>query len=866
MEVDEVKTIDDLYEEVKSYDLVFTAEASLADALNNRLEDPVLGHFATTPLLYVFSEHQNEKLAQERELFIELIQETDFSWKKSSYLLENIIECWQEQGSKEAIKEYSKFDNEDLEKVLDVIEQTKNVYSQMEHFEVEESKDVAVVNYHQFNELDRKAVPDDADEISIFRQGKEELPEFKIYNSATAIIQALKENITQENAEDIAIVAETDSKYTALIQSALREQNIPFLHQQDISESRELRLFLRILHLGLRKDRIKLKECRSVLTEIGEEIPVRRDNEYIKDIEGEVDDFCSLISEISQLTVGEALNMVSEFGLDCLSLREKLDEVGITDDQVSHEAVRRLEYYIDTYTIDSQGSSEGVLFVSPKAGAYVDKPIVFYLGMGSSWAPELQEKPWIDGKDREETNLKNFKALIQNGEQRHYLVQDKEMNEEVTPCLYFNTLADEDFESFTDARHQHYQMESGGSKNGFRKKDIDVEVQDFDALSPSTLDRLLECPRQCLFNWVVKTPDEVQLRKGNLLHHFAEFYVNYPDLVEDKGLEKFVEIMAEEIEPLVDDLKLGQMKTEFRIGARNLKNYLSSKEFEEAELEGFTNESGSNFFADYYNKDLTSKMTEVKFKNTDICVKGKTDLIPTSREMVDFKSTTSDSSKNSSPLKIVKNSRRDTDKPNFQAKLYLMALREANPDQKLEFTFFRFLSSIGKEISGGNVSMEDNLVKVTYYPGDLNAAIGSREAYEYVYSSKKRKQLLDKAGGFETYREIMENLNIPSDAQQSKDDIVSQCCEELADLFEARDELVIGYNEDYTRNQLEGVCETLLKKLIKFKSENFFKPELDEFEDFLRKQLDNLNEYQKSGFPLNGTDPEETHYQELIIK
>ena len=47
--MDAVKSIDELYEEVRDYDLVICNDAPLATALNNRVDRPMLGHLAVTP-------------------------------------------------------------------------------------------------------------------------------------------------------------------------------------------------------------------------------------------------------------------------------------------------------------------------------------------------------------------------------------------------------------------------------------------------------------------------------------------------------------------------------------------------------------------------------------------------------------------------------------------------------------------------------------------------------------------------------------------------------------------------------------------------------------------------------------------------
>lgn len=122
MKVKEVKAVGELYQKVSEYDIVFTSEAAMMSALNDRLEKPVLGHFAVTPMIYTFSQFQNQKLLQERGIFIELVRNTDLSWKQSSYLLDNVLDCWRYEGSLDSIKRYDEFNIDSVHKVIDVIE------------------------------------------------------------------------------------------------------------------------------------------------------------------------------------------------------------------------------------------------------------------------------------------------------------------------------------------------------------------------------------------------------------------------------------------------------------------------------------------------------------------------------------------------------------------------------------------------------------------------------------------------------------------------------------------------------------------------------------------------------------------------
>lgn len=91
----------------------------------------------------------------------------------------------------------------------------------MQKVEVESSKDVAVVNFDGFNEIDKQVLPVEFDKFEVLKHEKTELPEFKIYNSGTEIVRTVIENVERESAQDIAVVLNQDSSYSTLVESAL---------------------------------------------------------------------------------------------------------------------------------------------------------------------------------------------------------------------------------------------------------------------------------------------------------------------------------------------------------------------------------------------------------------------------------------------------------------------------------------------------------------------------------------------------------------------------------------------------------------------------------------------------------------------
>ena len=108
-----VKSLESLYEEVKDYDKVLTADAALADALNRRLDRPVKGVFASTPGRLASTGDE----ASRREVFLKVVEETSYSWKQVSYGLDKIFEAWKHTGDLHKILEFEKYGGKMFENI-----------------------------------------------------------------------------------------------------------------------------------------------------------------------------------------------------------------------------------------------------------------------------------------------------------------------------------------------------------------------------------------------------------------------------------------------------------------------------------------------------------------------------------------------------------------------------------------------------------------------------------------------------------------------------------------------------------------------------------------------------------------------------
>ncbi|QKQ98331.1 hypothetical protein GKQ38_02265 [Candidatus Nanohaloarchaea archaeon] len=848
------KNLEKLYKEVKNYDLVLTVDAPLAEGLNKRIDKAVVGEFAETPRRYAFDEELDD-LDFKREIFLEIVERTDLTWKQASYMLETVLESWKNTGNLYSILEEEQFSGNAAEEIIKILEEINNPFRALESTNIDEDKDVAVIAPYQFNELDRKVLPDDYDTVEIFENREFELPKFNIFSSASEIVEALKRNISKENAENVALVVDSDTRYQSLIESAFKSEEIPYNSTEKLSEKEDLRTFISLARLALAKDRIRLRDVEPVVQHLGIDSSDSKSQVKVSELEDDrLSEFTDFLNVASFMDFQDFLEGFQDLlGYEQNHIEEVLEDLGLKEESITEGSISRLEYYLDSFDPTQNSEDSGVLLASPKSTVYIDRPVVFYIGMSSEWTQEVDQRSWIDREEVEKRNLQNFEALIQNGEQKHYLVQDKEMNEEISPCFYFTELCG--LESFSDHRTERFSLPQKSKLSGFSKEDSLEEPETVELLSQSSLNRFVQSPRAYYFSRLVADTEKDIMVKGNLFHEFAEFYANFPEFVEEKGREEFVEIMKKEIRPYVDDIELETLETEFRIGIRNIESFIDSRDSPEAvELEPEEG-PGKNIFAEYFDRDVEKHFAELTFQNKDICAKGKIDLV-LGNELVDYKS----SSRSRSRKKIIRDSNVELfdEKPDFQPIMYLSELRDKMPDQKLKFTYFYFLSDMASDINSES-DMDEKTVSITYYPKDFNDKILDLEVFEKlikgVAKSNDRRKTLEKLG-HPNFQKFFEDNKIPY--PYDKDKLVQS---EFGREFVKYAKKHVG---DY--KYVEKGADKALRKLLEFRKTNFFKEDLDRFEEFLEEKVDELNEYKGSRFPVGDNDIDRNPYRDMIVE
>ena len=840
MSITRAKSIDSLYEECKDFDLVLVPDAPMASALNRRLDQPHFGPFAITPRRLAARRREQ---AEDRLAFLEIIQTTDLNWKETSYAVGNILQCWEYQGTADAVLEYDQYATTATHTAVDCIAEMDTTSKRLTEYRIESDTSVAVVGFKQFTELERSIFPPDYETIDPFTKEPFDHPPFRILDSPAAIIDAVLDTVTQENADDVAVVLDASSQYSSLIESALEAENIPYYGGPGFTDDTRHRAFLQLLRSAHAGRDTRVGDVRPLLTQLGISIDIEHDEKRLYDLDRpEVDWLIEFRDEVHSNTFEEAIGAyeaVTDTHIN--AFRDELETLGLLDDAVTETAVDRLEFYLQSYEVPVDRENEGVLLADAKSAAHVDRAVVFYLALDEGWTHSSPRRPWVDRDQEFERNIRQFQLLLQNGVDQYYLVQDTSGGTPVTPCLYFEELFDEEFDRFSDLDSLQHSRASRTTEDGFEKEPLDVSPEEVTALSQSTLNSYVNSPRDYFFSRLVDNPDKDYFKEGNLFHDFAEFYVSHPDAITNTELEEVATVILDEIDPFLRGVDREVRLTKCRVALEIIIEFLDANPPQGDGLATPDGGWGENFFAEYYDRPIDASHTERWFENTDLGLKGKIDLVHSPTRLLDYKS-----GSKKSAYSIVKHSALDppSDKPNFQALLYLAHQRTEHPDEELQFTFFHFLETLDDVVTGDS-SLEDCLTTVTYYPVTYEEYIARPTVFTELQEDAANdcNKTFSKST-YEVYQAVLDEYEFP-DTRDSDELIESE-------FGEALTERLIANVGDY--KYVKKGCKQALRHLLRIRNQNYFSGEVDEFEEFVRERLSELNDRRAGDerFPVTG--------------
>ena len=833
--------VDSLYADLAEYDLVVAPDAPLASALDRRLDRPHFGTFATTPRRLAAGRREQ---AEDRLAFLELVEETDHDWKAIAYAVGNVLQCWEHQGSLDAILEYDAYVDDATREVVERLRTLPTTSKRLTEYEIDGDRSVAVVGHDRLTALERGVLPDAFDRVDLFTDEAFDHPPFHVFESTSDIVTALLDAVSAENADRVAVVLDGGSQYSSLVESALEAADVPFYGGPGFADDPHHRAFVRLLRLGFRGSDVTVRDAEPLLSRLDVDVPVDDREKRLGAVDApELAWVRTFRDAVADRTFAEALDAYeTEAGVELARFDEELRALGIADELVTDAGVDRLAYYLRTYEVPVDRENEGVLLADAKSSAYVDRPVVFHLGMGEEWTHSAPQRPWVDTETQFERYVGDFQRLLQSGDRQYYLVRDAAGGEPVTPCLYLGDLLDAEFDRFSDLDSVEHRRRARSRGAGFDREPLGVDPETVETVSQSSLNSYVNSPRDYFFGRLLESPDQERFVEGNCFHDFAEFYVNHPDVVAAADTTELVDLMLDAAAPFgsPDDETLRRRK--YRIGIELIAAYLDENG---PESDAFLTPSsgwGTNRFAEHFDESVDSPLTERWFDDASLGVKGKIDLVRGPTQLLDYKS-----GRRKRPSQVVSGSAVDppADTPNFQAALYLTYYRSLRPDEELEFTFFHFLEPMA-DVIAGDADLDDALATVTYHPVTFDEYVASRDAYETLLDGYADCRETFDDLGYAAYREAVRDLSFPD--TREKDELRAS---EFAAAFTAAVDAGTSADVD-----AEKGADQAIRELNGVRKRAFFREDLDAFESFVDERLGELNERRAGAerFPIAGRE------------
>ena len=792
-----VKSIDQLYKEVRDYDLVITNDAALATALNKMIDRPTIGPFAMTPQEIASMsaiETLGTPMLSELKVAMNVYEETGIDFRTVHSTIQYIQEVRRytsevkshlyTQEAKEIYDSYKA--NPTLEKVMEEFNSKKSsLYLQKEKVAVigmyiDYSSDKRYGDLNLFNDLEKRMLPDDYDEILLYSGTEESDDNFSPYVIETMYQvgndRQIADNaialIPKEKAEDYAIVLKSDSPLADAIRASLYRKNIPFVNELTVKDLNQIRDYIEFISLSLSFETIRAGDIRELFSTLEYTLPESIDQHLVsKEDFNNLDDFSSpemeelrqFMKDIRNKTFEEVRNKV--FPKNSSSVKILLDDLKLTEKKVTSTMLSRAIYAVDNVSDLHHNEQippdekEGVLLADCGNSVYIDRPVIIYLGMEQDWNLDLTNKKYVPDKTEEAKKAAaRLEILLQQGEKRFYIVNTSKDGEEPRPCLSFDDILSKPVKKFDDICSNIVRASWVDDSNncGDQPDTVSPEAKPYDEnLSQSALAQYYKCPRAYMFHSLVPSEENKYMEFGNIVHEFAEFYVTHEELLKKYGMDYFIDKACEKYSGITSPMTDGLDRYKIGCAMRNVKAFLDSLSFSNVELDKPL-KKGKNYFFSCVEPavDVSSSACETDRGCDDLHIHGKMDLF-VDGVIIDYKT---GKAKTGREIIGAMNYEKPTKMPDFQPLVYLALGKEYVPS-KGEFRLFYAMNNDSQSANDG-YDIRDNIRSVYVTDKKDKDFLNDRRVVNAIASTLRSKIIKDDVDHF--VQLISDNVTGPS--------------------------------------------------------------------------------------------------------
>ncbi len=705
------KTIDELYSEVRDYDLVLCNDAPLALALNNRVDRARLGTFAYTARQYAAAtivKLDDEPLIDDIELVRRISDITGYSLRFVHAEVENIRRMMR------FISDPRQHLGKRSRKIWDAFTQYKTLDLVMSRFDsnvhrIYDGMKVAVIGLDLFDNLDKCMLPPwgtyDPVEV-IDEKRRSSIDEIRLLGNDKQIADCAADIVGRSDPNDVAIVIETSGPMADAVRSALYRNLIPFINSMSMKNIHAVRNYIQFLNLSLDCRALRVKDARNMISSYGGYINPKNDEYYLCAMYD-----AGLISDERAVELVGYMKDIrdhtfSEICDACVPSRERsnirmlLSQMACADDRVSQSGVDDLFYAVNNIGSLSHNEQipadekEGVLLVDCKNSVYIDRPIVIYAGMCTDWNRDMKGLDFLSIGQKEDFaqyNDMKFCAMIQQGSVRFFLANATDGGEESIPCVHFERcfVKNRSINRFSDITDN---IVRGMWKIDRKDRGVEHDCMDFDVSSPpprylsaSSFNKYHKCPRSYMLSRTVLGPSNEHTVIGDMIHQYMEFRVSYPEIACRNPPEYYADIIAEKCIPLIHSVLAEKERDMIRMECIALDSLIGEAKILPGDMRPRSGDKkDANVFLDMYGLNEVSDKTEKKMMDIDNRMEGDMDLFLTS-SILDLKT---GKKKENSDLKKVLDFRISKPESFDSQPLFYLALCRACGYRPLNFDYF----------------------------------------------------------------------------------------------------------------------------------------------------------------------------------
>lgn len=773
------KSHQQLFNEVKDYDLIIVYDQSLQEVLTRLYNRPLLGRLVYTPIQLTEINAAtifDRPMLNRAQTITHLSKEFSIKIKECVYFVDTIIDIWRKTGDIDSIIRHISIDRKEIiSKLIDSIKSLPTAENTLQHFNHDwyaTNKKIAVIGKEFLNTLELRCLPTKYTQISPFLDEEYSLSEINLFENEKEMLYGISNLITKKSASHYAIVSSEDNPYLTELQTTLQKQDIPIMIKADLKDNINVRIFIRFVEIGLTYDTITYREVRSLLMNFSVDIPIKYSNYRLSEIDFDFDrTIKELLSTIRSKKYKDILKFVSKSNKLPREFTQFLKDLSFRDKKITVESLLELNYALSNFKI-SNTTHKGVLFVDPKNASYLLKPIIIYIGLDESWDKQIIDEPWSDMNAIREQNRKRLSILLQQGRQQIYCTAKLRGNSRITISFTLQDILNKYFTSIEQSdlpKVYHKSRITNKFPSIVPDTNNASSIDSLPAFSNSSLNKFIECPKKYFYSKSISMEDNIYFKKGIILHAFAQFYSQKKDLYQKKGKEYFVNLLFNEYSKIHGTATKELDKTVLSIGVSNIIAFIDSQNIKPIKplksKSSNPHQQHDNIFEKHFGIKLNNDNTEVYFLQKDKLT-GAIDLLVNDTLIVDYK--TGKQKKRSEIYSSGRLFAKQKKKVDLQPLIYLSILTESHPNKELSFDYFFLLSKKHFQIFNKDYNvLEETIINVKYYPMSFAEFLTTNTAIKLLNTTDGRKKFIGKCGD-ENIKTYFKNNPFPKEYEFDK--------------------------------------------------------------------------------------------------